>query len=147
MGDREQPKWRVPAVDLEEIVIGQLVGILRDREALAHRHNISPDQLHGLFADYEDQAQRLATGSPQDQSELIRDLVERIVVDQDRIVIIACLRRQAHRGPVSRAGHTAVTDRSVARTVVRHAERELAAVKRRSVDRGPPHGREQRPRQ
>lgn len=90
--DRKHPTWRVPAIDLEEIVIGQIVGLLTDQQKL--REHIPDVDLHALqqcFDAASEFAKMLDLHNPTQTHRLLCDLVERVTVHKDRIETIVHL--------------------------------------------------------
>ena len=87
--ERQHPTWRVPAVDLEEIVVGSIANLLRDRSALLARVQMPLDsaQMQRLFDRAEQKGTELHTEDASVQRQLLWDLVTRVDVDKDRIII------------------------------------------------------------
>ena len=82
--------WRLPAHEIEKLVLKRLCGFLRDRgallKALPLKHK-SPDAVSAIFARAEKLAEMCDAGSVADQVEIIAAHVQRITVAQDRIAI------------------------------------------------------------
>ena len=82
--------WRLPAHDIEQAVIGATARALGDRSALIEGVDLSEasaDQIKSLL----DSAGRLAAllekGTAPERAQALRDLVERIVIEEDALAI------------------------------------------------------------
>ncbi|ODS03608.1 hypothetical protein AUC71_00650 [Methyloceanibacter marginalis] len=82
--------WRLPAHEIEKLVLTRLCGFLRDRgallKALPLKHK-SPDAVSAIFARAQKLAEMCDAGSVADQVEIVAAHVQRIIVAQDRIAI------------------------------------------------------------
>ena len=82
--------WRLPAHQIEQLVLRQVVAFLRDRGALLdalHFKRKSLDLVSALLARASKLATSCDTGSPASQSEIVAALVRRITLAQDRVTI------------------------------------------------------------
>jgi site-specific DNA recombinase len=82
--------WRLPAHQIEQLVLRQVVAFLRDRGALLdalHFKRKSLDLVSVLLARASVLATSCDTGSPASQSEIVAALVRRITLAQDRVTI------------------------------------------------------------
>jgi site-specific DNA recombinase len=82
--------WRLPAHDIEQAMIGALVRALGNRAFLIERvssSEASAEQIRTLF----DKAGRIATmldkGTAPERARVLCDLVERLVIEEDKLVV------------------------------------------------------------
>lgn len=84
--------WRVPALDLEEVVVGAIAHRLRDPDALrdaASRENEDVATLRLMFDRAAVLACALAAGAALDKRRMLARLVQRVTVHVDRVEIMA----------------------------------------------------------
>ena len=90
-GKRLQEKgWRLPAHEIEQLVLKQVAGFLRDRGAVLdslHFTRKSPDLVSALLARASKLADGCESGSFASHLEIIASLVRRITVAQDLVTI------------------------------------------------------------
>jgi DNA invertase Pin-like site-specific DNA recombinase len=82
--------WRLPAHEIEKLVLTRLYGLLKDRGALLKTLPLgrkSPDVFSAIFARAEKLAEMCDAGSFADQVEVVAAHVQRITVAQDRVAI------------------------------------------------------------
>lgn len=82
--------WRLPAREIEQLVLKQLAAFLRERGRLLdalHFKGKSPDLVSALLARASKLVDGCETGSFASQSELVAATVQRIAVAQDRVII------------------------------------------------------------
>ena len=82
--------WRLPAHEIEQLVLKQVTAFLRDRGALLdalRSKRKSPDVVSALFAHASKLADACEAGSFTSQSEIVAALVRRITVAQDQLTI------------------------------------------------------------
>jgi hypothetical protein len=82
--------WRLPAHEIEQLVLGQVAGFLRDRGLLldALRFNRkSPDLVSALLARASKLADTCESGSIANHLEIIAALVRRIIVGENQVTI------------------------------------------------------------
>ena len=99
--DCAHPKWRVPAIDLEEIVVGRLKVLLTDRQALTEVAGDGADvqELERIFEEADARADQLLSDAHTDRRALITDLIKRVTVRQDQIDLQVTTDRLVGRGP------------------------------------------------
>jgi site-specific DNA recombinase len=89
--DRLQPKgWRLPAHEIESLVLKQLAAFLRDKGALPDALRFkrkSPDLVSGVLAHASKLADCLALESSTNHIEIISALVRRITVTPEKVMI------------------------------------------------------------
>ena len=81
--DRTDPAWRVPAADLEEIVVGAITHHLRDREALSSavtQANLDTNALQRMFDKAASCASELAGCDPHRRRAMLAQLADRVTV-------------------------------------------------------------------
>lgn len=90
--ERASAAWRVPAADLEEVVVGTLVYRLQDREALRHaaQHHDDVAMIHSKFERAAMVADEIMA-SALEKRELVANLVRRVTAHIDRVEILVCL--------------------------------------------------------
>ncbi len=98
--DRVHPKWRVPAIDLEEIVVGRLKVLLIDREALTDVAGDAADvpELERVFEDAGTLAEQLLSDVHTDRRAMITHLIKRVTVHRDRIELHVAIDRLVEPG-------------------------------------------------
>ncbi len=80
-----EPAQRIPARDLEAIVIARVRAFLDDANAIADA--VEPEQLQGALAHAERRSRMLASGRPTEQREAVLDLIERVTIKSDGVAI------------------------------------------------------------
>jgi hypothetical protein len=84
------PAWRLPARALEDAVIAGLRTFLKDRLRLSHAfadHGLSATALERLLDEASGLGDRIDGADPADRREILRDLLRRVQVQQDCLVI------------------------------------------------------------
>jgi len=84
--------WRLPAHEIEKLVLTQVAGILRDRGALLDvlpSKRKSPDLVSAALARAAKLADACEAGSLASQAEVVAALVRRVAVAQDKVMIEA----------------------------------------------------------
>lgn len=128
--DRAVAAWRVPSVDLEEIVMGAIMNHLRSREALCSSvadTDIDTQAMKRLFDRAALRANELLAGDAHRKRAMLAHLVSRVTVHTDRITIAGRL----HRGlwPVDDEDRTTTsTTLSIAARVIRTGKRTALAI-------------------
>ena len=91
IGDGSQTEgWRLPAHQIEQLVLKQVVGFPRDRAALLDDlrfKRTSPDQVSALLTRASKLAEACEAASVAEQSEIIAALVRRVSVARDKVTI------------------------------------------------------------
>ena len=86
--DRSQPTWRVPAYDLEQIVIGKLDSFLRDDGAIHDAVQIDDGaEIENAITQASAAVASLSTGIAADQRAMLQAMVERINLHDDHVDI------------------------------------------------------------
>jgi DNA invertase Pin-like site-specific DNA recombinase len=84
--DMQHPAWRIPALDLEEIVLAQLTSLLTDQAALrGYLSDLDASDLQRCFDIAAALAGQINSASPSEIRQLLCGIVEQIVVHKDRI--------------------------------------------------------------
>jgi site-specific DNA recombinase len=129
-GDRAVSAWRVPAVDLEEIVMGAIMNHLRSREALCSSvadTDIDTQAMTRLFDRAALRANELLAGDAHRKRVMLAQLVSRVTVHTDRIIIAGRLHRALW--PVDDEDRTTTsTTLSIAARVIRTGKRTALAI-------------------
>jgi DNA invertase Pin-like site-specific DNA recombinase len=90
-GNRLQAKgWRLPAHEIEQVVLKRVAAFLRDREALLdalRSKRRSPDVVFALLAHSSKLADECEAGSFTSQSDIVGALVKRVIIAQDQVTI------------------------------------------------------------
>ena len=95
-GSGQERGWRLPAHDIEQAVIGAVARALKDRAFLIDQigsPGASPDQIRNLLDSAEQIAAVLDNGSAPERAQTLRELIARIVIEDD--VLAITLRRAA----------------------------------------------------
>jgi site-specific DNA recombinase len=82
--------WRLPAYEIEKLVLAQLATFLRDRGAVLdalHSRKKSPDLVSAVLTRAAKLARACEAGSPADQAEIVAGFVRRVVVAQDKVTV------------------------------------------------------------
>lgn len=128
--ERGAPAWRVPAADLEEVVVGALVHRLRDRDALldAARSHDDVTMIHSTFERAAMVADEIMAASTLEKRQMVADVVRRVTVRTDRVEISVCL-------DSLRSGHSDAIDErpteivlAVAARITRTGKRAVLAI-------------------
>lgn len=83
---KKQPVWRVPAADLEEIVIGKLSSFLRDQSTLQnHLQGTNLDELESLFAEAKACSDKLVSADPHERRKLLLSWITKVIVRSDNV--------------------------------------------------------------
>jgi len=85
-----QAGWRLPAREIERIVIDGVIGLLQDRLRLTRELDLAsaaPDRIESLIREAEDLANALLKAGMVEQRKIILKIVNRIEVGPDRIRI------------------------------------------------------------
>ena len=88
--DDGEPVWRVPAGDLEELVIGRLCAFLSDEGAVYGAiSNLSPDgvTVEGALLAAGRLARQIELASPTERGQLISSLLTRVTVATDKVIL------------------------------------------------------------
>lgn len=92
--ERASPAWRVPAADLEEVVVGALVHRLRNRDALrdtAPTHDDAVAMIHSTFERAAMIANEITAVSALEKRQIITNFVRRVTVLTDKVEVLVCL--------------------------------------------------------
>jgi site-specific DNA recombinase len=82
--------WRLPAHEIEQLVLNRLAAFLRDRSAVLGALPLkkkSPDVISAVLKRAAKLADACEAGSPASQTEIIAAIVRRVVVAQDKVTI------------------------------------------------------------
>lgn len=83
---KKHPVWRVPAADLEEIVIGKLRSFLNDHSTLQRQfQGFNPDKLDQIFTAAKRAFEELGTAAPHGQRKLLLDWIASVGVRNDAV--------------------------------------------------------------
>lgn len=83
---RKHPVWRVPAADLEEIVVGKLCNFLRDQSILRtylKKSNLA--DLETIFEDAKSGSDELVSAEPHEQRKLLLSWITKVMVGSDTV--------------------------------------------------------------
>lgn len=91
--ERASPAWRVPAADLEEVVIGALVHRLRDRDVLrdAERTHDDVAMLRSTFERAAMVADEITAAPALEKRQLVAKFVRRVTVLTAKVEVLVCL--------------------------------------------------------
>ena len=82
--------WRLPAHEIERLVLTQVVLFLKDRSALLDALRVKykpPDAVSAVLVHASEVAEALETASPKIQTDLVTTLVQRVTVAPDKLTI------------------------------------------------------------
>jgi len=83
---KQHPVWRVPASDLEEIVIGKLSNFLSDHSALQDQfQGCSLQELEQIFDLAKVRSKELCAAEPHGQRKLLLDWISRVVIGNNEV--------------------------------------------------------------
>jgi site-specific DNA recombinase len=91
---KDQPIMRVPAADIEAVVVGRLCALLRDEGALMDAvatDDLDAVALNGMLFECRRQADQLNTATPMDVRKIIARYISRIQLHSDRVIVHVCL--------------------------------------------------------
>jgi site-specific DNA recombinase len=130
--DRRASAWRVPAVDLEEIVIGAIRHHLRDHEALRNAvatATIDPIMLQLMFDRAALLAEALGTDDAIRKRGILAKMVDRVTVYEDEVVIAIWLDDAVAPSDTEvRTRRSAATRLSIKISIVRTGKRTTLAI-------------------
>ena len=126
--DRAVLAWRVPAVDVEEIVMGAIMNHLRSPEALCNSiadHDFDTQAMKRLFDDAALRADELQAGDAHRKRAMLAHLLCRVAVHTDHVIITGRLLQGLL--PVEHTDRTTTT-LSIAARVIHTGKRTALAI-------------------
>lgn len=128
--ERASAAWRVPAADLDEVVVGALVHRLRDRDALRDLDWTHGDvtMLRAAFERAAQMAHDITSASPLEKRHLVAPLVRRVTVRTDTVDILFCLDRLWPDNCDANDGRSTEALLSVAARITNTGKRSVLAI-------------------
>ncbi len=131
---KKHPVWRVPAADLEEIVIGKLSTFLYDQSALQnHLLESNPGDLDALFTEAKARSDRLVSADPHEQRKLLLSWILRVMVRSETIEITINLTTLIS-SPTPTTGEDLTVTVSIPASIVRNGKQTRLAIPPSSDD-------------
>lgn len=131
---KKHPVWRVPAVDLEEIVIGKLSTFLCDQSALQdHLQGSNLDELESLFTEAKTCSGKLISADPHGQRKLLLSWITKVIVGSDSVGFAIDLTTLIS-SPTPTTGEDHTVTVSIPASIVRNGKQTRLAVPPSSRD-------------
>lgn len=131
---KEHPVWRVPAADLEEIVIGKLCIFLNDESALQNQfHGTDLDGLKHLFVEAKIRSKELGCAEPHGQRKLLVSWINSVFIQDNKVEFVVGLRAML---PTMETGnyHAETLTLSIPASIVRNGKQTRLAIPPSSSD-------------
>jgi hypothetical protein len=131
---KRHPAWRVPAADLEEIVIGKLQSFLNDHSALQNQFKgCNPNKLDQIFTAAKRAFEELSSADPHGQRKILLDWITRVTVRnravEFKIKLAAVLPNRVSSNPSEQ-----LLKLSIPASIVRNGKQTRLAIPPSSID-------------